>query len=50
MGRKACTEPQCLYKGAFFLLPAERRGYDINNLGDAISRGTETFRYMRVSV
>jgi hypothetical protein len=21
MGRKACTEPQCLYKGALFLLP-----------------------------
>ena len=23
MGRTACTEPQCLYKGALYLLPAE---------------------------
>jgi len=28
MGRTACTEPQCLYKGAVFFLPTNEQELD----------------------
>jgi len=27
MGRKVCTEPQCLYKGALYLLPLHNKAW-----------------------
>jgi len=29
MGRTACTEPQCLYKGALYLTTIEKNKYQI---------------------
>jgi len=38
MGRTACTEPQCLYKGAPYLLPIQcNLGRNVNIMGGVVS-------------
>jgi hypothetical protein len=39
MGRTACTKPQCLYKGALYLLPLH--GFDPRTVEIVASRYTD---------
>jgi len=44
MGRKACTEPQCLYKGALYFLPLNyNHGFVLNLKEERNSNAQYTF-------
>jgi hypothetical protein len=45
MGRTACTEPQCLYKGDLYLFYYEQRIHKAKYIEGAVAQLVEALRY-----